>query len=292
MNKKKYSPYIKSEIKNTLKRLFPGKDHIKLLSSSPQNNTTIIPEDEIWKRFWFEYVLTKDVQKIWTQKNNKYFVNDVPTKLLQFDGSPKKMFSGKSNSIQNKIVGKLNDGTITENQAWEKFVKNINDGTDGSAHSFKETLGSGIDALDFIDEYGKPTQIGYRFVDECEKNNDGANGSIPMKILRFTFLKNGRYDTFLHYVFKVSEERFRSDPDAFFNNGTFNGDKYLNWLEDQFSKLRVINKVSQRAGGTRKPFQAERVILKKFGFLTGKMRRGLGLEINWPAVQRALEFEI
>ena len=74
------------------------------------------------------------------------------------------------------------------------------------------------------------------------------------------------------------------------HNGQFQKDDYLYWLEKEFhDTLRIINKVTKRGGVTRKPFQAERTILKQFGLLTGNMRTGVGLEINWPSVLAALE---
>ena len=75
-------------------------------------------------------------------------------------------------------------------------------------------------------------------------------------------------------------------------NDVFSTSSYLQWVEDQFfSTLRIMN---QTKGGNveRKIFQAERTILKQFGFISGNIRRGLGLEINWPIVQRTLEFEL
>ena len=287
-----YEPIIRDEIKDAVERLHPGKDYVKWLCNYPETASESNAKNEIFKRLWFDFVLTENVQKIWNYENGTYVVNNVPTNLLKFDGTPAYKFSGRSDSIKSTIVKKLNDGEINEQEAWELFVKNINHGTDGAANSYKKTLPLAIYDLELVDEFGNPTKLGYQFVDECEKNNNNAMGLIPMNILRFALLKNGQFDIFLDSIFKVSEEKFRDEPDAFVENGVFSTSSYLSWVENEFfSTLRIIN---QTKGGNveRKIFQAERTILKQFGFISGNIRRGLGLEINWPTVQRTLEFEL
>ena len=291
-----YEPTIRDELKDAVERVYPGKDYVKWLCAYPETASGINSKNEIFKRFWFEFVLTEDVQKIWNIENDSYVVNNVPTKLVKFNGEPAYKFSGRSDSIKSKIVYQLNNNEINEEKAWELFVKNINHVTDGTVNSYKKTLPLSIYAFELVDEFGNPTQLGYKFVDECEKNNNNANGLIPMNILRFALLKNGRMDVFLDSVFKVSEEKFRNESDAFVvglpPDESFCTASYLNWLEHEFSNtLRILN---QTKGGNieREAFQAERTILKQFGFLSGNIRRGLGLEINWPVVQRTREFEL
>ena len=69
---------------------------------------------------------------------------------------------------------------------------------------------------------------------------------------------------------------------------------YLVWLDDCFAnELHISKKTTERAGGTRKPFQAELAFLKKLGFIKTNGRRasyhvGVGLEIDWPQVQNSL----
>lgn len=80
---------------------------------------------------------------------------------------------------------------------------------------------------------------------------------------RGAILQNGQFAAFLHYVFKLSEEVFDNDLYSFTEvrpNGTrhFKHEDYLQWLFDYFANtLHIVQQSSLRAGGTRKPFQAE-----------------------------------
>ena len=278
------NPFVSDEIRAAVERVEPGADVYEYLAWAPGN----LPHDCVWRSLWFEYILHEEMQTIWTSRN-PYIANTAAVKLFQQNGTTPMQILGtaRTDSIKNKIVNDLNTNAITEEQAWEIFVEACK----YRAHSFRETIDSGIDAFGFLDEHGKPTMLGYSFVDACENNGDNANAPTPMAILLHALLKNGKFASFLHYVFETSERRFGGDPSSFVDkNGQFQEDDYLYWLENQFhDTLRVLNKVTQRGGITRKPFQAERTVLKQFGLLSGKMRVGVGLEINWPAVVQALE---
>ena len=56
------------------------------------------------------------------------------------------------------------------------------------------------------------------------------------------------------------------------------------------NQLHMYKKTTQRAGGTRKPFQAEMSYLKKLGFIykNEAFKRGTGLNIDWPLVEECL----
>lgn len=75
---------------------------------------------------------------------------------------------------------------------------------------------------------------------------------------------------------------------------SFNERDYLRWLDACFSnELHIMKKSTERAGGTRNPFQAELAFLKKLGFIRTSGNRaayrvGVGLEIDWPQVQNSL----
>lgn len=99
----------------------------------------------------------------------------------------------------------------------------------------------------------------------------------------------------------MSDERFSADPFAFSELNSsgiykFKQDGYLHWIDDRFANdLHISKKTTVRAGGTRKPFQAEFSLLKKLGFINGSSRRtgyriGVGLEINWPKVMNSMMY--
>ena len=73
----------------------------------------------------------------------------------------------------------------------------------------------------------------------------------------------------MHYIYRLSEERFGANPLAFTTPAVragaapaFQSDAYLEWLEGEMAnKLHVIRKVSLRGGVARRPFQAELAVL-------------------------------
>ncbi len=272
---------------SAVNRISPGTNPLNYLSFS----TGLIFHDIVWRNFWFANVLTTSVAKIWTKAANVYSVNTVSTELELADGSKQFFFSGRSDSIKNKIVNELNAGTINENEAWEKFALNVHN----RAHSYREDIDSGLEHLGLIEDDGKPSDIGYKFVDACERTNDCHSGK-PWLILGSSILKEGSLGAFLHYIYKVSEKEFKRDPLAFTSNGTggkkkFNQDAYLVFLRNELANnLHVMNTVIARGGSPRKAFQGEFAILRKFDFVSS-FRVGVGLEINWPLVQEFLEFK-
>ena len=100
--------------------------------------------------------------------------------------------------------------------------------------------------------------------------------------------------TFLHYFYKLSDQKFSEEPLAFTEKKekgkkiNFRKDDYLKWIEYEFAnKLNVLRKVSLREGqNKRKPFQAELSILNKFGLISKDCRIGVGLAINWPELDK------
>ena len=209
---------------------------------------------------------------------------------MQADGKTKMNILGtyRTDSIKKVIVAELNASTITEEQAWEKYVKYVKE----RAHSIRENIDSGINFCELIDDYGYPTILGNKFVNSCEKLKNNANAELPMEILRHAILKNGMLITFLINAFELSKEKFSKNPSAFIIKKKFSKAKYYEWLEGEFyNTLHIINKVTARGGTSRKPFQAELAVLNDFGFLSGESKSGVGLEINWSNVVRSLEFE-
>ncbi len=123
-----------------------------------------------------------------------------------------------------------------------------------------------------------------------------------MEILRGATLLNGQFATLLHYIFKLSEEIFDNDLYSFsieHNNGTrsFNQQEYMQWLLDYFANtLHIVQQSSLRAGGSRRPLQAEISFMNKLGLVRSNsvgrplFRIGTGLCIDWPQVETSIQF--
>ena len=262
-----------------------SQDVFKYLSNSVGDSF----HDRVWRYFWFTYIFTPEVAPLWKiPAGSIYEINESPTRLLRHDGKNKmQFFQGRSDSIKSKLIKKLNDGSINEENAWKEYAKNVHD----RAHSLREDIDSGLFHIGLLTDDGRPTDLGYRFVDSCERSGD-ANTGTPKSIMGFAILRNGQLEAFLHYIYRLSEEKFKSNPlDFTVGRGSkIDQNKYLKWLESELAnRLGVIRKVSPRGGTARKPFQAELAILRKFDFVKD-FRVGVGLEINWPEVQNALEF--
>lgn len=273
---------------NAVSRIDPNADIFKYLSSTSSDNIL----DMTWRKVWFSYYFWKDLIPIYTN-NGTYIVNDVTTKIKIDNSTFQKLFSGRVDSIKSKLVDKLNNGTIAEDEAWEDYAKKVRK----DAHSYREVIDSGLYHIGFLSPNGELTELGYKYVDACERSNS-AYQALPMEILRGAVLQNGQFAALLHYIFKLSEERFDNDLYSFSivntNNGrrTFKHEEYLQWLLDYFANtLHIVQQSSLRAGGTRKPLQAEISFMSKLGLIRpSRYRIGTGLCIDWPQVETSLQF--
>ncbi len=241
--------------------------------------------DMCWREFWLTYVLTSEVAKPWKIVAGRYQVNAAPTRLLRADGAgPSIFFAGRRDSVKNKLVDRLNSGSVTESEAWRIFADNVR----ARAHSFREDLDSGVEHVGFVDALGRLTDSGFRFVEACEKSGH-SNGELPRGLLASALLRHGQFAALLHYIHYVSERKFGENSIAFQVDGAFSQEKYLLFLESQFvEELRVMRTVSKRGGTARKPFQGELAQLRQLGLARG-FRSGVGLEINWPKVLEYME---
>jgi len=266
-------------------------DPLKYLSYAPGHSL----HDLIWRHFWFENIVTEEVSQIWSS-TDPYVVRGASSKLILDDGTFKKFFWGRTDSVKNRVVKELNEENIDENSAWERFANNIHT----RAHSYREDIDSVLSHLGFLEDDGRPTDLGYKFVDICERTGDAYSGQAK-KILGNAILKNGDLAAFLHYFYKISEEIFARDAFAFTSmNGDqyqFDNREYLNRIREILAnELNVMNTASMRGGQGRVPFQGELAVLSKFGFIGGsrrsnRFRLGNGLIINWPLVQEYLNYE-
>lgn len=253
-------------------------------------------EDVVWRHFWFSYVLTEDVSKIWTRDlNGLYHVNDANTKLILFDGKPKTFFL-RSDSIKPEIVRQLNLGLIQESDGWDLFAKKIHT----RAHSYRVDVTASIRHLGFLAPDGKPSELGYKLVDSWERTNEIYSGT-PLNIFATAIMKHGGFETLLHYIFKISEKVFSENP-LFFSKMSiakkkleFDIDGYLDFLRNSLAyELYVMNTaVLRSAKNRRKTLQAEFSLMKKLKVISDKRYRvGLGLTINWPKVQEYLDYDV
>jgi hypothetical protein len=282
------TPVLPVEIANAANLLRPSVSPIKYLS----NSTGDAYHDLVWRHFWFQYVLTDEVTLIWSKRGRQFEVKPALSRLLRVDGRGFKVwFAGRSDSPKDKIVAELNAGRIDEETAWRIFAENVHN----RAHSYREDIDSGLEHLGLIESDGRPSELGYKFVDACERSGDPHRGP-PRSLLASVILKQGNLGAFIHYIYKLSEQLFRNDPLRFAEGPRarliFDRKRYLDWLRDQLANnLRVMNTSALRGGLARSPFQGELAILRSYG-LVGGFRIGVGLEIDWPLFQEFLEYEV
>jgi hypothetical protein len=284
-------PKIPKKIRDAVERIRgAGADPERYLSSCPNNSLA----DVAWRHFWFKYILHDSAILGW-MKNTAGEFDPIaqPSQIQKSDGSgPKMFFVGKSNSPKNKLAAALNSGALTEADAEKALVENYH----SRAHSYREDIDSGCEHLGFVDSDGRLTDAGYRFVDACERYGH-PNEGLPRALFLKAVLGEGSLGAFLHYIYRLSDERFKCDPLAFSNRArgsrtpAFEQAPYLQWLEGEMeNSLRVIRKVSTRGGVARKPFQAELAVLRGLGIVGIGFRLGVGLIINWPELQDAMSF--
>lgn len=281
------------KLKEAVDRIAPNVDIFKFLSNTTSDGIL----DVAWRRVWFSFYFWKEMIPIFKESARPYAVNDTSTKILIDNQNHQKLFSGRADSIKAKLVDALNEGKMTEDEAWEEYAAKVRK----DAHSYREVIDSGLYHIGFVSPNGDLTELGYKYVDACERNNS-AYAPLPMEILRAAFLHNGQFAALLHYIFKLSEETFDKDLYAFTKekpNGqkVFQSNDYLNWLMDYFvDTLHIVQKSSMRAGGTRKPLQAEMAFMKKLGLIRSyangqtAFRIGTGLCVDWPQVETSLQF--
>lgn len=276
---------------DAVKRIDRNADIYKYLSNTAGDEVG----DMAWRHVWFRYYFWKDLAPIYLS-DSPYVVNETKTKIRMSDTENQNLFSGRVDSIKSKLVKALNDGTVSEDDAWEQYARKVR----SDSHSYREVIDSGLYHIGFLSPDGTLTDLGYKYVEACERIGT-PYGGIPMEILRASVLQNGQYGALLHYFYKLSEDRFNQDLFAFSEkdrngNYRFLSNDYLIWLDDVFTnELHLSKKSTERAGGTRKPFQAELSFLKKMGFVKsmGRLaayRVGLGLEIDWPQVQSSMMY--
>ena len=287
-----YEPQISAELRNAVWRIDSGADPVYFLSSTSPTRARRSFADQAWRRFWFEFVLTPQVQRIWRDEGGNLVLDGAPTGLKRWDGQSV-VFFARAGSSKALIFEDLLAKRITADRAWERYAKNIR----GRAHQFREDVDSGAEAAGFIDADGRLTDLGFRFVTVCDRAQS-ANSPGPLAILRWALLTNGGFLALLHYIHSISDKVFRDDQFRFVRwlegnrmqgRAQFQSVDYRNFLLTELSEtLRVAGRSAQRGGRARPALEGEFITMRKLG-LVGNFRLGLGLEINWPAVHDALE---
>lgn len=282
---------LPAELVKTVKEIDPSANPYYYLSNTVGETVA----DKAWRHLWFNFMFWQDLMPIYTG-NGPYEVNDVKTKIRVDEKSYQSLLSGRVTSIKNVCVAKLNASNTakTRKEIWHDYVAKVR----GNAHSYREVIDSGLDHIGFVGADGTLTDLGYKYVEACERYNSTSEGA-PLEILRGAFLQNGKFAALLHYVYKYSEEKFHSNY-LEFTKELANGDmafdqaSYIDWLDDIFvNTLHVSKKTTLRAGGSRRPLQAELAYLNKLGLVNsynGRIdyRIGVGLSIDWPKVQNSI----
>ena len=284
---------IPTELLDAVHRIKPNQDAFKYLSNT--SGDTIA--DKAWRYTWFNYYFWNDLMPLYSS-TSPYVVNNTQTRIRINEHELQNIFTGRTDSIKSKLVAKLNDPTnpMSREEAWMAYAKKVRN----DAHSYREVIDSGLYHIGYLSPEGTLTELGYKYVEACERIGSATTG-IPIEILRASILQNGQYGALLHYIYKLSEEKFSDDLFAFATRTpqggyTFDNTSYIDWIDDIFvNSLHISKKSTVRAGSTRRPLQAELACLKKFGFVKTNSRNiayrvGVGLEIDWPQVQNSMLF--
>ncbi len=284
-----FDPSISDELRRAVETISPGASPAHYLSNTPEDRISRPLADYAWRRFWFTYVLTSDVQEIWICNGGTKSVSASPTLLKQWNGDPM-VFFARRGTVKSSYVNEINAGTLSEAEAWIKFAKNIRD----RAHQFREDIDSGAEAVGFVDRDGRLTDSGFRYLTVCDRAGF-SDAPQALQLLRQALLAEGAYLALLHYIHSISEQCFEGNPLEFSSlradgiSRNFESVPYRNHLIDELTNnLRVAGSSRTRGGRARPPLEAEFITLRKLG-LIGGFRVGLGLEINWPAVHNALD---
>jgi hypothetical protein len=300
-------PPLNPDLVAAIKRIDPKVNPYWYLSYTTDNKLI----SQIWRVFWFNWVATPAVLTPWIKVGSDYQTPNALTSIQKDDKTGKsQIFEGRANGLKESLVDQLNAGTISPADAWQSFAAGMSGGAGKQnkqgvrqrAHSYREDLDSSLAKLNWIDEHGRPTEYGYRFLSLCERYG-GANSDIALEYVGATFLQMGRFASFLHYVHRLSEDIFSANPLAYTHpdksgNPVFDDTSYFDYLADiedlLANDLKVMRKVTGRGRPrVRTTFQAELTLLRNYGFVSPtKYRLGVGLPIHWEKVIEALNIEL
>ncbi len=300
-------PALRPEIVAAVARLAPGRDPIEYVTNTADNRFLT----KVWQFFWLEWLATPEVLTPWRKDAGGYVPPGASTQILREDGAGySQLWEGRATSLKETIAAMLNRCEIDEPLSWELFIGGIpaaagrqnTQGVRERAHSYREDIDSALAQLQWIEHDGFPTDQAYRYMTICERFG-GANSQAAIDYMGATLIQTGRYASFLHYIHRLSERKFASDPLAYTRTGpggkpVFNEDSYWDYLQDLETQLtddlRVMRKVSGRARPrVRTTFQVELTLLRNYGFVSpARHRLGVGVPIDWERVVQALNVEL
>ena len=284
--KEKLSYKIPRELVDAVKRLGASDVYAYLSNSVPESNT----KNRIWRAYWFKYMANSGVLTLYDKVGTVYEVHHKSSSVKTVSGSYRTFFV----KTKKRLVEDLNSGKITENEAWEKFAKNIRD----RAHSYRIDVETFTYGIGLVDSEYKLTRLGYRYVNSCVKGDPFED--FPKKIFAAACLNNGNMNVFLQFFQSVSEEKLSQnallwskkivDKNGNIVGYKFDDDCYRKEIEDEFINLHIIKKVSPRKGRKRPPLKAEICLLKLLGITDGNYRVGAGLPLDWSEIQSLNDF--
>jgi hypothetical protein len=118
---------------------------------------------------WFNYYFWKDLIPIY-KATVPYTVNDEATKILKNPIEKQNLFSGRRDSIKNKLVDKLNTVPgYTVDDAWKAYAEKVHK----DAHSYREVIDSGLYQIGLLSSDGNLTNYGYKYVNACALGDIG-----------------------------------------------------------------------------------------------------------------------
>ena len=245
------------------------------------NSTGTSLHDKAWVLFWMTSVLHANNRSIWVEGKTPYEPLEVPSELTNWEGEPKYFFAKRSDSRRTKLCIAVNKGEMSEDEAWEDYAENIRN----RAHSLREDVDSFLSHIGYVDPNGV-TALGNSFLDAV-RSSGSPNSEKSKDVLLHSVLTEGGYEALLHYIFRLTEDAYSSDPLMHENpskRGEFLKDQYLDWLDQELIKHRIRKtNLAHRSTGERRPLQGELVLLRKLGVIR-EFRVGVGLVIDWSKI--------
>jgi hypothetical protein len=232
------------------------------------------------------YILHPTNRDLWVEGKTPYEPLETPSGLIDWEGEPKFFFgAGRADSIRTKLCRDLNAKTVYEPEAWKRYAANIRK----RAHSLREDVDSFLAHIGYIDANGV-TPLGQNFI-SVVISSGSPNSEKAKDTLLSSVLTEGGYEALLHYIFRLTENAYSSNPLMHENpaqRGEFMQDQYLDWLDEQLIKNRIRKtNPAHRSTGKRRPLQGELLLLKKLGVVRD-YRVGVGLVIDWSKLNAIL----